>query len=86
MQTTVATPVAVATEKRKSWALRFVKNYIHLINKLGDHEYTPIQILHFHHLVIAFIFTVSSVSLISLLLSFSWLLIAGILAKKGGAL
>ena len=47
---------------------------------------TTRQILHIHHVGTALIFCMSATHTITLFLSTAWLICAGILAKKGGAL
>ena len=86
MQTTVASTVANTTAKRTNIIVRILKAYTRLFNLLEDKPMTTRQILHLHHVGTALIFCMSATHTITLFLSIGWLVCAGILAKKGGAL
>lgn len=86
MQTTVATPVVKTTVRRRNVILRALDAYTRLFNKISGVNLSNAQMLHWHHITLALVFTLSSTSVLTLLMSLSWLIAAGLWAKKGGAL
>lgn len=86
MQTTVATPVVKTTARRTNIFVRILKAYTRLFNTISGVNLSNSKMLHWHHITLALVFTISATSVLTVLMSLSWLIAAGLLARKGGAL